>query len=344
VTSDSQPADADVTSPFAVLTAVGRLATASEQASLVRLGLSSGLLARCAERARPSDLAAAVGAPEAAVNAVCTALVALGALRREGAGVRLSADWMPLARDGLDVRLERMLDGAAVRQRLIEETLSGPATYWELDSARRRALAESVTLPSTTAFGRAAARGFIAEIPGLDEELRSGARWLELGCGVAGVLLGTAHQYPGLRAVGVDIAPDLLEVARARAQELGVGDRVQFRECDASTFADAEPFDLVLWNQFFFPAGTRKAALENAFARLRPGGLLLCPVLPGEDESPEAGSPGAQQASLNSIIISRWGIPVLSGDDLAQEITAAGFSGTRAHRGNIVISVTARRA
>ena len=77
---------------------------------------------------------------------------------------------------------------------------------------------------------------------------------------------------------------------------------------------------------------------------MRPGGLLLCPVLPGEDESPEAGSPGAQQASLNSIIISRWGIPVLSCDDLAKEITAADFSDARAYRGNLVTSMTARRA
>jgi hypothetical protein len=238
----------------AVLMAVGQLATASEQASLVRLGLSSSLLARCVESVTMSDLAAAINAPETAVTAVCNSLVALGALRRDGAGVRLSATWAPLARGGLDVMLERTLDGAAARQRLIQEALAEPATYWERRPAQRRVLAEAVTLPTTTAFGRAAALGAIAGIPGLGEELRSGARWLELGCGVAGVLLGIVHRYPDMRAVGVDIAPDVVEVAQAHAQELGVSDRTRFVECDARTYTDVEPFDIVFWGQFFFPA------------------------------------------------------------------------------------------
>jgi DNA-binding MarR family transcriptional regulator len=69
-------------SSFAVLTAVDELAKASEQASLVHLGLSTGLLAHCSEWVTMTELAAAINVPEASVTTVCTALVALGALTR----------------------------------------------------------------------------------------------------------------------------------------------------------------------------------------------------------------------------------------------------------------------
>lgn len=318
------------TLPADVLAAVDQLATASEQASLVRLGLSAGLLARCTDWVTVDDLADTIHAPGAAVDDVCTALVAIGALLRDGTRVRLSPPWMPLAQGGLDVMLRRTLDGADVRRRLIDDTLSEPATYWELDSAQRRALAESVTLATTTEFGRAAAHDIVAEIPGLDERLR-GARWLELGCGVAGMLLGTLRHYPDLHAVGVDIAPDLLDVARTRARELGVGDRVRFVACDARTYTDPEPFDLVFWSQFFFPTGTRAATLRNAFASLRPGGLFVCPVL------------AADRRPLDSLVTGRWGVPAVSGTDLAAEVTAAGFVDPHEYHGNLAVTVIARR-
>lgn len=341
--TDNASAAADAGSPFTLLAAVDELVTASQQASLVRLALSSGLLARCAEPVTVTDLAAAIHAPESSVTALCTALVAAGALRRDGTGVRLSAAWLPLTQAGLDVMLEQALGGGAVRQRLIEETLSESATYWERDPVQRRALADSVTLPTTTEFGRAAALGVVAGTPGLNQMLQSGARWLELGCGVAGVLLGSVHHYPNMRAVGVDIAPDLLDVARARAQELGISDRVRLVECDARAYTDDEPFDVVFWSQFFFPRDTRKSALENAFARLRPGGLLVCPVLARDLGSPEAGSPETQRASLDAIVFGRWDIPVLSCDDLADDITAAGFADVREHRTDPVTVMLARR-
>jgi hypothetical protein len=92
------------------------------------------------------------------------------------------------------------------------------------------------------------------------------------------------------------------------------------------------------------PGRHQEGRARERFRAIAPRRPASVPRPPRGDESPEAGSPGAQQASLNSIIISRWGIPVLSCDDLAKEIAAAGFSGTRAYRGNLVTSMTARRA
>jgi SAM-dependent methyltransferase len=329
-------------SPAAVLAAVDDLGRAAQQVSLVRLGLSTGLLARCAEPVTIIDLAATVKAPEAAVTAVCNALVALGALRRDGARVQLSADWAPLAHGGLDTLLKNSVDGVVVKQRLIEEALSEPGTYWERDPEQRRAFAQSVTIPSETEIARGVITGLVAGIPELGELLPT-ARWLELGCGVAGALLTTASMYPGLTAVGVDIAPDLLEVARRRSRTLGVSDRVRFVESDARTYTDDQPFDIVFWSQFFFPADTRKAALENAFARLRPGGILITPVLPGADESPESGSPLAQRASLNAIMYGEWNIPVVTAEELTADLAAVGFTDISVHRDDFSTALTASK-
>jgi predicted O-methyltransferase YrrM len=322
---------------------VNRLATASEQASLVRLGLSSGLLARCAEPVAVADLANAVDAPEASVAAVCTAFVALGALRREGTEVRLTEAWAPLMQSGLDVTIARGLDAAALLQRLIQGALSKSPTYWELDSAERRIAAEAVSFQSTTEFGLAAVRNRVNGLPGLGEALRSGARWLELGCGVAGMLLGVLQHYPDLYAVGTEIDPDLLSVAQARARKLGVGDRVRFIECDATAYTEDEPFDVVFWSQHFFPRASRRAALENAFARLRTGGLLLCPVMLADYELLETGSLQAQQVSINAIFSTQWDVPVLACDDLAEEITEVGFVDVHAYRDIFPITMMARR-
>lgn len=193
---------------------------------------------------------------------------------------------------------------------------SGAPGFGRLAAADRRAAAEAVTVSPATASGRAMALSIIDDgLPEAAVLLRREARWLELGCGVAGMLLASAYQLPDLRGVGVDIAPDLLDIARGRAAELGLADRVRFTECDARTYADEVAYDLVFWSQGFFPPDTRKATLTNAYARLRPGGVLLCPVGPGD----------------------------VTPNELTSEVSAAGFAGARAHRGDLATTVIARR-
>ncbi|MEU0843075.1 class I SAM-dependent methyltransferase [Streptomyces sp. NPDC005962] len=341
---DSDASEAiDTGGPEAVLGRVGELATAAEQATLVHVALQTGLLTRCAEPTTALDLADALGTSEERVEDVCTALVALGALEPVPKGAyRLTADWMGLTRGGVDVSLMNALAGAAARRQTLAQILGSPPSYWELDAGSRSAMADSVTLATTTEFGRALTRAAVTEIPELEQAVKAGGSWLELGCGVAGMLLGTLVAYPDMTAVGVDVAPDLLDTARARAERLGVADRVQFVEADATTYQHDKPVDIVFWSQFFFPAASRRAALDNAFARLRPGGLLVCPVLPGQDQDPTSRSIAAQQSSLLALLIRDWA-PIQSFEELADEITGAGFADIRQNHGNVLLTMTARR-
>lgn len=156
-------------------------------------------------------------------------------------------------------------------------------------------------------------------------------------------MLGIVQAHPEATAVGVDLAGELVVMASERARELGVADRVEFVQADATTYTDDEPFDIVFWIQFFFPAGTRHAALANAFERLLPGGLLLCPIVPGDLEPYDSGSPLAQQASLHALVFSGWGVPILSGDALADELRDAGFGVRRVHRDGLPVIMVAER-
>ncbi|WP_212992418.1 class I SAM-dependent methyltransferase [Actinoplanes auranticolor] len=64
--------------------------------------------------------------------------------------------------------------------------------------------------------------------------------------------------YPRLTAVAVDVQAELIRRARAEAEALGSADRVRFVVDDATVFSDPEPFDMVFWSQFYFPASSRE--------------------------------------------------------------------------------------
>jgi SAM-dependent methyltransferase len=75
-------------------------------------------------------------------------------------------------------------------------------------------------------------------------EVQEGDRVLDLACG-KGELLCRWAEWFGSRGVGVDLSPVFLEAAAARAQELGVADRIGYVQGDAAAYV-AEPgaFDL----------------------------------------------------------------------------------------------------
>lgn len=73
--------------------------------------------------------------------------------------------------------------------------------------------------------------------------LKPGMRVLDIGCGWGGMALTLARDY-GARVVGVTLSERQLEVARARAREEGLEDRVEFRLQDYREIS--ERFDRVV--------------------------------------------------------------------------------------------------
>lgn len=115
-------------------------------------------------------------------------------------------------------------------------------------------------------FSAPGARDFVAEL-----ELRPGSRVLDIACGTGNLSIPAAQA--GAVVTGVDIAPNLLEQARARAAAEGI--KAHFVEGDAEQlpFGDAS-FDVVMsmFGAMFAPRPELVAA--EMIRVCRPGGTI----------------------------------------------------------------------
>jgi SAM-dependent methyltransferase len=73
----------------------------------------------------------------------------------------------------------------------------------------------------------------------------------------------------------VDLTPDFLAPARARAAELGVSDAVRFVEADAAGYVTDEPVDLAACVGATWIGGGVPGTLDLLRRSLRPGGTIL---------------------------------------------------------------------
>jgi release factor glutamine methyltransferase len=73
-------------------------------------------------------------------------------------------------------------------------------------------------------------------------------RVLDVGTGSGAIALAIASERPQARVVATDISPSALQIAAANAEELHVGERVQFLQGDLFEAVGGERFDLVVSN------------------------------------------------------------------------------------------------
>jgi arsenite methyltransferase len=102
-----------------------------------------------------------------------------------------------------------------------------------------------------------------------------GAVVLDLGCGAGTDLLIAAQMVgPAGRAIGVDMTPSMLEVARASAREMGLGN-VELHEAliEALPLDDAS-VDVVISNGVIDLVPDKDAVFDEIDRVLRPGGRL----------------------------------------------------------------------
>lgn len=102
-------------------------------------------------------------------------------------------------------------------------------------------------------------------------------RYLELGCGDGTNLIGLAVRFPEASFAGVDIAADLIEVAREAASRCGV-DNVEFSAQDLVDYEPPpEPFDFVVSYGVYswVSAETRSGLLALCHRVLSPFGVAL---------------------------------------------------------------------
>jgi predicted O-methyltransferase YrrM len=284
----------------------------------------SGLLAAARTPSSSAQLAAVTGIDESRVIDICRAFDAHGVLIQTEGRYRLADPWLVLTSPDSPKRFEDILMFTFTQMKILANATAGDEDYWTLTSEDRLAMAIGFSTNPFSSQAPAIAQAASQEV---HDTLIAGGHCLELGCGVSGMLFSRLRAYPKLTGVGVDRAPDLLAVARQRAAEIGVAERVQFFESDVSDFNAPAQFDVVFWSQPFFPAASRAAALRVSFQSLMPGGILITRLLPWEPSIliDNLHTDAGKAYSLFQVINCSWGIPIVDMETLLQEITDAGF-------------------
>jgi cyclopropane-fatty-acyl-phospholipid synthase len=105
--------------------------------------------------------------------------------------------------------------------------------------------------------------------------LREGERVLDVGCGWGSFVLHAATRH-GVNAVGITLSEHQAQLARERAREAGVADRVEFRVADYREVSDG-PFDAIASIGMVEHVGEEQIDVYAQRLRtlLRPGGRLL---------------------------------------------------------------------
>ena len=104
-----------------------------------------------------------------------------------------------------------------------------------------------------------------------------GARVLDVGCG--GGLLSEAMAQAGAEVTAIDLAPDLLKIARLHGLESGV--KVDYRQVAAETLADEMPgqFDAISCMEMLEHVPSPPSVLAACAKLLKPGGRLFLSTL-----------------------------------------------------------------
>jgi 2-polyprenyl-3-methyl-5-hydroxy-6-metoxy-1,4-benzoquinol methylase len=131
----------------------------------------------------------------------------------------------------------------------------------------------------TERFFRAGYRGNLVTswLPALDgvvAKLERGAKVADVGCGLGASTILMAQAFPKARFFGFDSHPKSIELARQRAAEAGVGERVTFEVASATDFPGRE-YDLVCHFDCLHDMEDPGGAARRVKAVLAPGGTWM---------------------------------------------------------------------
>jgi len=124
---------------------------------------------------------------------------------------------------------------------IIEAARRGDGLGWHQHSADVHVGCERFFRPG---YAANLVSSWLPALDGVVAKLERGATVADIGCGHGASTILMAQAYPNSTFVGSDYHSESIEVARARAAEAGVGDRVTF-EVASATSSPGSGFDLV---------------------------------------------------------------------------------------------------
>jgi ubiquinone/menaquinone biosynthesis C-methylase UbiE len=118
---------------------------------------------------------------------------------------------------------------------------------------------------------------WIPSLSGVQEKLANGGRVADLGCGHGASVILMAQAFPNSTFVGIDYHESSIVVARQRAKEAGVADRIRFEVATPRVLASRqEKFDLVCFMDSLHDMGDPlEAVWASREAMVSDGALML---------------------------------------------------------------------
>ncbi|MFI0479639.1 SAM-dependent methyltransferase [Actinomadura sp. 9N215] len=154
----------------------------------------------------------------------------------------------------------------------VQRYVEGAGRGWaETDPALIRWRGVSSGKIAMSIFGRCFARlrGFPARLAA------PGAGFLDVGTGAGGIAIELCQRFPHLNAVGLDINPPAVAVAKADIAAAGLDARIEVREQSVAKIPDVGAFDMIWVPQPFISADILEEALPKLFRAARPGAALI---------------------------------------------------------------------
>ncbi len=276
----------------------------------------AGLLNRLASGPATLDslagLYAAGGGGREALEAWLQMGVRLQLLSLGPQGYELRGLARKLARPENDAVLAMVEEAVDLHHKLITKTIPKlrAGELWSLADQNGELIARSSRI--LEAFQAEIIRSTFAEGGAL--------RLLEIGCGSGIYLRYAAERNPSLTALGVELQPEVAEMARTNLRGWGLENRVRVETGDIREKAPEELFDIAtLYNNiYYFTVGERVSLLGHIGRFLRPGGFLLLTTC-------------CQGGSLGAEALNLWGAATrgagrLPGEEeLVRQLREAGY-------------------
>lgn len=129
-------------------------------------------------------------------------------------------------------------------------------------------------------------------------EVRAGDVLYDLGSGDGRIPIAAAKQF-GIRAVGIEIDPQLVSEAKANAKAAGVADKVTFRRED---LFQADIREATVVTLYLLPR-LNEQLMPKLLRDLKPGTRIVSHVFPMGSWKPE------QTIDVSDTVIHRWTVP-----------------------------------
>ncbi|MCF6745546.1 methyltransferase domain-containing protein [Blastococcus sp. KM273128] len=251
----------------------------------VAIGLRAGLLERLAEHpgATADELADALALDPSYVSVWCRAALGAGVVERSGPGFRLAPNMATLLLDAGSPAyvggVFGVLEAHEVFGRFEQVLASGERMWWEDTSPEWIAAVSGTGTPFYTRL----VPGGLERVPGLAAELDAGCRVADTACGAGVGLVRMATTYPRCTFVGVDGDRHSLDLARARVDAAGLGDRVQLVHSALEDMELDPPARVVVNNISMHECRDIDRVAQNVVAALEPGGWFVISDFPFPD-------------------------------------------------------------